>query len=535
MSSIEPREKFIFNEIDNKSHFLDVLNKESEKISRGKMGLLDSSMDINKLKRIQSFAKSDHNSSNNLSVIKPDHSNINLLSLDSIGKTNKIFTKLNTGENNQLKKINLKRELTSKKKNYPEKHRIEFSNNPQYENVITNLNKKLEKFDDDEVPQIPGINHNIKNLITKKDSKFDYPVTVKKLEKLKNGETNNYNNSNSYINNNNNLNINKNDSNLSDKSKDYELKDLKDMKISDMNILQDATLIMKKNEISKKDKPKEEDVDMSVEQIIYKNYIPKIFLLIFGLIFIILYSLNIYFNLASVSKITIVNQFSNLLQKRIGLLESLIFQYETSIVLNKTKIDFTNGFDKIYQNQENINTMIKNGGFNYLPLSYELESYLSDKEFCNYISGQFAIIYNSTVEKELLECQIIGNKMNSNGFYNSHDNIFNSLKVLYDDMKKLNDLSEDILIGKIMDYSYFNIKMNIDFTFQKLDVLEKLTLDKDLDNVFSEFLNMENILFIISLILCIIFSFTSIIIVILPIKSVEVIISWLIHKLIKDL
>ena len=225
MSSIEPREKFIFNEIDNKSHFLDVLNKESEKISRGKMGLLDSSMDINKLKRIQSFAKSDHNSSNNLSVIKPDHSNINLLSLDSIGKTNKIFTKLNTGENNQLKKINLKRELTSKKKNYPEKHRIEFSNNPQYENVITNLNKKLEKFDDDEVPQIPGINHNIKNLITKKDSKFDYPVTVKKLEKLKNGETNNYNNSNSYINNNNNLNINKNDSNLSDKSKDYELKD----------------------------------------------------------------------------------------------------------------------------------------------------------------------------------------------------------------------------------------------------------------------------------------------------------------------
>ncbi len=244
--------------------------------------------------------------------------------------------------------------------------------------------------------------------------------------------------------------------------------------------------------------------------------------------------MNIYFNFSSVRKITNTNQYSKIIQERIGLMENLLLNYEVAILLNTTKNDYSGLFRAIDKNRLEITEMNKGANLNILPLIYELENNLDDKKFCEFISVKLSDLYKTEGEKELLECKLIGNQMNSNGFYNTYSTVYNTLNVLFDDMRKLSDLSEASLIAKLMDFSYFNVKMIVDFTFRKLDILAKVLVGVDLDNIYADFLNVENIFSVLSLILCVVFCLSSIMIVILPIKSVEIIITWLIHKLLKE-
>jgi len=529
--------------------------------------MLGNGINLNKIKRSPSI-RSDNLNKSNLTN-KNDHSEINLLSQDYIenNQFNKyIFNKLKTCEINLSNKNNFKRVFTSK--NFIVNNRngifksekiIETGNNMDFE--MRDINKKLDNLEED----LPSNLSKNKNYPTK----FDDNSNVQKLENLKNATDKqigipfgnslisiSYNNNLNHVNESNktatfsskdkylvkNLtgknNIKKNLKKEEDEeshNKDFELKDLKDMKMSEMNILNDATLVKKKNELKKKDKPKEEDVEISVEQIIFKNFLPKIFLIIFGLFFSTLYSLNIFFNISYVNKITSINQYSKIIQERIGLIDTLLLNYEVAILLNTTKTDYNSLFKKVDKNRLEIIEMNKADGLKFLYLSYELEKNLADKKFCEYISVKIANSFKTKEEKELIECKLIGNQMNSNGFYNAYSTVYNTLKVLYDDMTKLEDLSEESLLQKIIDFTFLNVKMNVDFTFRKLDILEKTLINEDLENIFSDFLNIENIFSILSLIFCVIFCFSSILIVILPIKSVEIIISWLIHKLLKDL
>jgi hypothetical protein len=541
-------------------------------------GLLGGFVPALKFKRSPSYRGADNrNNQSNISNYKNDHSQINLLTQDSIGKNfvpNKLMLKLNTSESNVFKKDLYKRVMTSKnimsnsRKNLQTIDKLVYDTGYQnFDSVLSKINKRLEYMDEEDLPPILAVN-------TKKSAvKLDFGAVVKNLENMRSGTekqisipygTNinlkepsskkssidkakqnsksikneikqNSNNNYSCYDSNNNLKKDNNEKNEDyDNEKELELKDLKDMKMSDMNMLKDATLVKKKNELSKKDKPKEEDVEISVEQIIYKNYLPKIFLISFSFAFLILYSMNIFFNISYVNKINYINQYSKTIQERIGLLENLLLNYEVAILLNTTRNDYSSLFKAIDKNRLEIIEMNKGNNLNILPLTYDLEKNLGDKKFCEYISVKLSDFYKTSAEKELLECKLVGNQINSNGFYNAYSTVYNTLNVFFNDMFKLADLSEDSLIAKIMDFSYFNVKMIVDFTFKKLDGLSKDLVGIDLDNIYADFLNVENIFSIVSLILCIVFCLTSIIVVILPIKSVEAIISWMIHKLLKE-
>jgi len=575
LSLLNKLSSHVAEDIENKSNlYLDLPTKEMEFRSRVNIDRMKTDFNnFNKFKRSPSHRSENLANKSNLSN-KNDHSQVNLLSQDFIeNSSNKIIMKMNTGESNLLNKNSYQRLLTSK--NAINRSRGNFnlgvsdktlldSEQDNFVSIINRKKKKIDFNDQENITQDFAFDNNENKNVSL--GKLDYNNTLKNLENLKSAREkhisiqtgSNINNfgENLTITNNSkskkiidnihtNLEINFKNNKLDlvkqiedgneSIDKELELKDLKDMKISEMNILKDATLVKKKNELRQKDKPKEEEVDISVEQIIYKNFLPKIFLFIFGLIFIILYSFNIFFNFTSINQITSINKYSKIIQARVGLIENLILNYEVAILLNNTQSDFTSLFRFIDENNIEINQMNKENGLKLLPLISDLENNLGDKSFCQYISGKFAENYNTSKEKEFLECNLVGNQMNSNGFYTAYSNVYNIIKILFDDMKKLKDLSEISLISKLMDINYFNVKMNIDFTFRKLDIIEKQLLNKDVENIFGNFLNIENIFSMLSLIFCIIFCISSIIIVILPIKSVEIIISWLIHKLLKDI
>lgn len=549
LTSLEPTEKF---EFETKKTFLEIPSLDVKKDKDKIKGLLNPFSIQSKFRRSASnISDSNYNKSN--IITKNDHSRLNLLSQDSVDNSKKNFLKLHTGE--ERSKINLytnknsqsfKRVFTStKKKNFAERTLGDTNTNlKQYDSIISNITKKFDKIDDDDGSPILALNKRQNNLNFGSNSniihKIEFSSTIQKME-FRKGTEKQISLSYANISTQKNLEGVKNDDNKSDNNKEkdksqlLEVNDLKEMKMADMNILDDVTLTKKKNELSNNEKPKEEEIERSVEQIIYKNYLPKIFLIGFGIVFLILYSTNVVYNINSVNNISFINKFSKLLEKRIGLLEGLTLRYQTSILLNNTKNDLSEYFKNIDQNQLDIIDMNKNEGLKILPLSYEIEKNIADKKFCEFISPKFSTLYNTIQEQEFLECKIIANQMNSNGFINAYNAVLNTLRVLYDDMKKLNNLSDYSLISKIMDSTYFNIKLILDYTFRKLDILEKKAMESDLEQLFTDFLNIEKIFSIISLILCIIFCFTSILIVILPIKSVEIIISWLIHKLLRDI
>jgi hypothetical protein len=299
--------------------------------------------------------------------------------------------------------------------------------------------------------------------------------------------------------------------------------------------LNDGTIdkVRKNAEIAKHKGMKDEEIEQKVEKIIHSNLTAKIILTVFGLGFLILYMIAGLSNISSMSKLDSLQNSSLIYLEKVQAMNSLILKYKFNLITNSTKIDLQPQFEKVYENINNVVKVKQTSEFSIYSRTYELEQLIDSKLACDYISIPFSKLsitsMNSEYEKN--ECVLIAEQMNKNGLIEAYSNILNTMQQLNTDMLDLQDLSEESILGKMHDSLLFNLVLDLDYTFRKYDLLLTNYLLDDFEDFNTNLLFNEKLFSYTSIILNIVFAGTSLILIILPIKYIETMISWLLHKL----
>ena len=199
-------------------------------------------------------------------------------------------------------------------------------------------------------------------------------------------------------------------------------------------------------------------------------------------------------------------------------LENLVQNYKS----NSDKIiDFTNS--------NNINSILKE--------TSSLIGIMSGKIFCENFA-KFYIRYfpdKNILENNLKdECLIVGEKINTNGYSDAESYIFTTISVYIEDWKNIYNfnykMDKDDIKEKLNEEKFINTIEEMMFISSKFADVLTLCLFNDFDDIFGKIKTLEILFGLICIILEILFFVGSILIIIYPIRSIDIIINWFSNK-----
>ena len=295
---------------------------------------------------------------------------------------------------------------------------------------------------------------------------------------------------------------------------------------------QGNTMVVKKPPEKEKDIPKKEVIESKIENVVYNNIVARLILNITLGAFIILYIVNILLNFVYQHNINQASIYSNLLFNKTTHLIMIMLRYEFMMIENENTDFITYLIEAAEKNKKDLNDFEVNKKPNVLPSVFQLQKELDANDSCSLLSEKFSSYYNSSYEDELKECLNVGELINSNGIKKAESYVLSTLIFLIEDWKKLANKNEDIIIKKLNDDSFLNIVCEIEYTLRKYSTILMIHIGKDAEQIFRSIINNEKILGSFSIGMNVIFLILSLIFIIYPIKAVEMMISWLSHKII---
>ena len=96
------------------------------------------------------------------------------------------------------------------------------------------------------------------------------------------------------------------------------------------------------------------------------------------------------------------------------------------------------------------------------------------------------------------------------------------------------EVNEELIMDKLNDNKFLNIINEVQYIFRKYGIMLMQYILQDVEDIFDKILFNEQIFGYLSICFNIIFLVLSLVFIIYPIKSVEMMISWLIHKIMKN-
>ena len=199
-------------------------------------------------------------------------------------------------------------------------------------------------------------------------------------------------------------------------------------------------------------------------------------------------------------------------------LETLVQNYETN---SDKLIDFNN--------RNNINSILKE--------TSNLINILSGKSFCENFAGFYLRYFTdkNIKENELKdECLIVGEKINTNGYTDAESYSFTTVSVYIEDWKNFysfdNRICQEYIKGKLNEQKYINTIEEMMFISSKFTDVLHLCLFNDYDNIFDKIKTLQIIFGLVCIILEILFFVASILVIIYPIRSIDIIINWFSKK-----
>ena len=169
---------------------------------------------------------------------------------------------------------------------------------------------------------------------------------------------------------------------------------------------------------------------------------------------------------------------------------------------------------------------------------YKLEKTMKSNSSCEYFADLFSNNYETNYEDELNECSSIGDQMNLNGLSKAESYVLSTIIVLVEDWKNIaassTPLNKTMIITKLTDLLFMNIDDEIMYTLRKYTTLLMKYMLDDIEEIFKKIFFNENILGYFTICMNIIFLFLSLLFIVYPIKSVEMMITWLIHKIMRN-
>jgi hypothetical protein len=315
---------------------------------------------------------------------------------------------------------------------------------------------------------------------------------------------------------------------LKGRSEIERLRDVHDSK--GMKKAQDNNRTVKKRQ-ENVEKMKDDDLEEYVENIKHSDRKSQIFLFVFLFIFFVLYLTNYIYNSYSFTSFETMSDISSTLLDRYNAINMLVYRYKQSIITNSTHDDLTSYIKLVNTNIQEVIEMNKQDSLSLFPKTQDLESMANFNTSCQNLTSIFSSTFGSTNSTEYNECISIGNSMNVDGLTVAYNNVFNTMKFLITDMGRMTVLSEELLLEKLTSYKYYTIIAEVEYTFTKYNLVLEEYLIEDIQTLKSLFENYENIFSYCSIFLNVIFTALACIFIIFPIKYIEMIISWLNHKL----
>ena len=197
------------------------------------------------------------------------------------------------------------------------------------------------------------------------------------------------------------------------------------------------------------------------------------------------------------------------------------------IFLENLLKNYKDNSDKIidFTNENNINSILKE--------TSSLITIMSGKNFCE----NFSIFYkryfpNKNLDEAYLkeECLSIGEKMNINGYTDAESYSFTTISVHIEDWKNIynfnNIMKKENIKEKLNEEKFINVIEEMVFTSSKFADVLTLCLFHDFDDIFDKIKFYEILFGLICIIFEILFFTASILVIIYPIRSVDIIINW---------
>ena len=286
-----------------------------------------------------------------------------------------------------------------------------------------------------------------------------------------------------------------------------------------------------------------EEIEQKIVNMIHSNLIAKIILnsaiFVFSVVFIISFIYNCLLN----QKLEKARNFTYYYFQKSSVMNEIILDYQLHLIKNihdentqdeniKLKLadlaqNYLKNSEKIisFTNENNINSILKE--------TSSLIGITGGKLFCQNFAN-FYIKYfpgKELNEKDLEEeCLTVGEKININGYTDAESYSFTTLSVFIEDWRNIynfgHQMDRDSIKGKLNEKKFINIIEEIIFITSKIsDVLQLCLLD-DFNNIFNDIKLLEIIFGVISIFLEIGFFIISLLMIIYPIRSVDLIINW---------
>ena len=330
-------------------------------------------------------------------------------------------------------------------------------------------------------------------------------------------------------------------------------KEEKENNYNDINkfqlIEQGKAVTVKKNIKVDKDNinAKEEVIEYKIDNnIVHNNIQVKIILHITLGIFILSYVISLSMNFIFNKNIENAKIYSSLLYNKNTLLMGNILNYQFHIINNihdqngnENNIKLEDGIIKYEENRKLLINFETEKNPKILSSTYLFEKNLRDNNFCNYFAKIYYNEFNElNEENEKNECLNIGEKMNINGLSNAESYILSTLIVLIEDWnnyyKSNKNLNNDEILEILKFDKFFAMIEEMIYTFRKYNRLLNIFIMNDIGTIFNKISIIETLLGLIGIILNILFLILSLFFIIYPIKSVEILISWISHKIIQN-
>ena len=291
-----------------------------------------------------------------------------------------------------------------------------------------------------------------------------------------------------------------------------------------------------------------EEIEKKIENMVRSNLVAKILLNSSLIIFAIVFTISFVFNYIYNNKFEKARNYTNYYFQKTSMTTEIILNYQLHVIKNihdealkdtNSQIKLSSLINSYKQNSEKLNNFINSNKIdNILKETSKLISITSGDDFCKNF-GDLYIKYMkndkySSAEEVTEECQKIGDGININGYVEAESYTFTTLSIFIEDWKNIYAFSTEIDRKDIKDAlnkdKFYNIVNEVIFTSSKFINVLTFCLFNDYEVIFKAINTLEEIFGIVSILLEIGFFVLSLLLIIYPIRSVDVIINWISKK-----
>ena len=293
----------------------------------------------------------------------------------------------------------------------------------------------------------------------------------------------------------------------------------------------------------KKEMMSKEEIEKKIINMIHSNLLAKIILnasaFIFSLVFIISFIYNCILN----SKLEKARNFTYYYFQKTSVMNEIILNYQLHLIKNihdenirdkniKKKLsdlidNYKTNSEKIisFTNENNVNSILKE--------TSSLIGITTGKKFCENFAGFYLKYFpdkKMNVSELGNECLTVGEKINTNGYTDAESYSFTTLSVFIEDWKNIynynHEMTQDNIKNQLNEKKFINIIEETIFTASKFSDVLTICLFNDFNRIFNTIKLLEAIFGAISIILEIGFFIVSLLSIIYPIRSIDIIINW---------